>query len=322
MSGIFADRHSSWPTARPSVHTGRVIGSAAEFEEATAFERWALEGLVPLPASRPHTQVKDLEQNAVRVAVGTAVVRVYAGGVREVQVDLRPLAFGAAWKVLDLLLELALSQAGLGGVGRIAIRSKVAHAKRAAGLCPPLTCHAALWGVLTAVYLATEEIRHSLVHRLAEVDRATGELTGRDDQGNVLPSITAEHQEAFCRAVQRAAQTIVERAMSARQLSDMSWNLDQLGHLHGQPALGGQPMELVPLGIAPTRLSGKDVLVDAPALLWELRQNFPDRTGYDATFKLPDGRQLLVELEQAPATEVAVDPDDLPDWAQLWNGDG
>ena len=275
---------------------------------------------MPLPASRPHTHVKDIDQNAVRVQVGTAVVRGYAGGVREVHVDLRPLAFGAAWKVLDLLIELALSQAGLGGTGRITISSKIAHAKRAAGLCPPLTSDAALWGALTAIYVATEEIRHSLVHRLAEVDRATGELTGRDDQGNVLPSITADHQEAFCRAVQRAAQAIVERAISARQRSDLAWHLDQLEHLHGQPTLGGQPMELVPLGIAPTRLSGNDVLVDANALLSELRQNFPDRTGYDATFKLPDGRQLLVELEQVPATEVAVDPNDLPDWAQLWNG--
>jgi hypothetical protein len=45
--------------------------------------------------------------------LGSTVVRVYAGGVKEVRVDLRPFAFGAAWKVLGLLIELSLSQAGL-----------------------------------------------------------------------------------------------------------------------------------------------------------------------------------------------------------------
>ena len=153
-----------------------------------------------------------------------------------------------------------------------------------------------------------------------QVDRATGALTGRDEQGNVLPSITADHQEAFCRAVQRAAQATLAQAISARERADLAWNLDQLGQLHGQTTLGGQPMELVPLGIAPTRWSGNDVLVDAQALLSALRQNFPERTGYDATFKLPDGRHLLVELEQAPWTEVAVDLNNLPDWAHLWEG--
>lgn len=155
-----------------------MIGSVAEYDDATAFERWALEGLVPLPAARPHSAVKDIENNAIRVIAGTAVVRVYAGGVKEVHVDLRPLAFGAAWKVLDLLIELALSQAGI-AVGTVTIAEKVEHARNAAGQCPPLTGDTVLWRALRATYAGTEEVRHSLVHRTAEVDRASGELTGR-----------------------------------------------------------------------------------------------------------------------------------------------
>ncbi len=110
--------------------TPALISSLVEFEEATAFERWALEGLVPLPSSRPHTAVKDMEKNEVRVMGASAVVRVYAGGAREVHLDLRPLAFGAAWKVLDLLVELALSQAGMGVMGRMTIEAKVAYANQ------------------------------------------------------------------------------------------------------------------------------------------------------------------------------------------------
>ena len=157
-----------------------MICSLTEFEEATAFERWALAGLGPLPTARPHPAVKDIENNAVRVMLGTAVVRVYAGGVNEVHVDLRPLAFGTAWKVLDLLIELALWQAGLGTSGWMTIAGKIRHARGAAGDCVPLSNDTALWIALTAAYAGTEEVRHSLVHRLAEVDQATGELTGRD----------------------------------------------------------------------------------------------------------------------------------------------
>jgi hypothetical protein len=300
--------------------TPRVISSLVEFEEATAFERWALEGLVPVPSSLPHTAVKDMEKNEVRVMGAPAVVRVYAGGVREVHVDLRPLAFGAAWKVLDLLVELALAQAGLGVKERMTIEAKVAYANQSAGICPPLSQDTPLWRALTSVYSTTKEVRHSLVHRLTEVDRATGDLKATDKNGQALPPITADQQEAFCRAVQRASQAALARIISPRERADLAWNLDQLGHLHEQPAMTGRPMERVPLAIVPTRMVCGKVIVNASIVLNELRENFPDRAAYDATFAIPDGRRLLVEVEQAPATEVAVDLDNLPSWARIWGG--
>jgi hypothetical protein len=302
------------------VHASAVISSLVEFEEATAFERWALAALVPLPTTRPHTAVKDLQANAVRVAVGTTVVRVYAGGVTEVHVDLRPLAFGAAWKVLDLLLELALSQAGVGSFGRVAIRTKVGHASKGSGVCGPLTQDARVWATLTGAYSATEQIRHSLVHRRAQVDQATGELEGQDEHGQALTPINADHQEAFCRAVQRAAHAALNQSISQRERADLAWNLDQLEQLHGRPLLGGRQMQPPPLGLARTSMKDDRALVNASALLDELRRNFPDRTAYDATFALPDGRHLLVELEQAPPTEVSVDLNEPPPWAQFWEG--
>lgn len=70
------------------------------------------------------------------MTVGTAVVRVYAGGIKEVHVDLRPLAFGTAWKVLDLLVELALFQAGFGTGGWMTIAEKVRHARGQPGIAP------------------------------------------------------------------------------------------------------------------------------------------------------------------------------------------
>ena len=113
--------------------------SLAEFEESTAFERWMLEALVPLPARRPHQAVKDSAANHVWITVESAVVRVYAGGIQEVQVDFRPLAFGAAWKVLDLLLELAYANAGTGASGGwLTIAKKKNLARQGHGVVAPL----------------------------------------------------------------------------------------------------------------------------------------------------------------------------------------
>jgi hypothetical protein len=115
-----------------------VISSSTEFEESTAFERWTLEALVPLPARRPHQAVKDVAANHVWITPESAVVRMYAGGVREVHVDLRPLAFGAAWKVLDLLLELACTNAGTtAGGGWLTIAKKENLARQGHGVLSP-----------------------------------------------------------------------------------------------------------------------------------------------------------------------------------------
>lgn len=90
--------------------------------------------------------------------------------------------------------------------------------------------------------------------------------------------------------------------------------------MHGLNAIGGIEMASAPLGVVRARMSNGAVLVDATSVLTELRSNFPDRAAYDASFELPDGRHLLVELEQAPQAEVAVDLAALPSWAIMWPG--
>jgi hypothetical protein len=297
-----------------------VISSLAEFDEATAFERWALQALVPLPTARPHVSIKDINNNAVRVIADTAIVRGYAGGVRRVNVDVRPLAFGTAWKVVDLLIELALSQSGLGTTNRMSINQKVRAARTAAGTCPPLSTDPDLWAAFTSAYAATAEIRHSLVHRLAEVDQATGQLTGRDDRGQPLSPASAADQEAFCRAAQRAAQAVLASTFSPRERSDLAWNLDQIVGIHGREPIGGHEMHSAPLAVAPTRMNGGAIREIPLEFGKDGGRVDQDRTAYDASFRLPDGRHLLVELEQAPPAEVAVDPATLPAWATFWNG--
>ena len=200
------------------------------------------------------------------------------------------------------------------------IKAKIKRVGGGAGTCPPLSEDAALWRTLTGVYQATKETRHSLVHRRAHVDRASGELVGSDENGRPLTPMTAKHQEAFCRVVQRAAGAAIACGLTPRERSDLDWNLDRLASIHGQSPLGGQRMEAPALLIAPARPHGGSALVNASELLSALRQNFSGRRAFDATFALPDGRHLLVELEQAPPNEVSVDLVQLPPWAQFWGG--
>ena len=87
----------------------------------------------------------------------------------------------------------------------------------------PLTADRVLWRTLTSTYAATMQARHSLVHRLAEVDQATGALTGRDESGQPLIPITADQQEAFCWLVQRAAMAVLAGQISRRERSDLAW---------------------------------------------------------------------------------------------------
>jgi hypothetical protein len=59
------------------------------------------------------------------------------------------------------------------------------------------------------------------------------------------------------------------------------------------------------------------VVVRKDDLLAEGRRSFPGVDIFDASFRLPDGRRLVVELEQVPEGTTTVDPDHLPPWARF-----
>jgi hypothetical protein len=132
--------------------------------------------------------------------------------------------------------------------------------------------------------------------------------------------ITAEEQEAFCRAIQRAASAVLAGRISPRERADLAWQLDQLQGHHLRSALGGVEFQPPGLLLAPATLSGGQLVIDVPALMQRARSSFPGQAQVDATFSLPDGRHFLAELETAPTSVVTVDPDDPPDWVEEWDG--
>src|SRR5262249_14676300 len=149
------------------------------------------------------------------------------------------------WKVLDLMIELALWNYGTrpASSGMLAILEKVKLAKLGAGKCDPLSGDRSLWETLCATYAGTVNARHSLVHRFAQVDPLTGTLIGRDLAGRELAPLKSEQQEAFCRAVQRAAIAVLSQGMTPRERSDLAWQLDQLHAHHGRPVIGGRQLQ-------------------------------------------------------------------------------
>lgn len=299
-----------------------VISTLSDFEDATAFERYALARATPiLEAGTERPSSVDLRQgggNAVLVVM-PETARVGGGddGLRDAAV--RPLFFGAAWKVLDLLMELAFWQANLtpkNKNGRWSIAEKKAHASAGHGVLLPLTGDAAIWSRIGRCYANTDDARHSLVHRGVEVDPTTGALTGKDDQGQPIPPIDADTQAAFCRVAQHAAKAAIDGGLLARTRSDFCWHLDQLASLHREPLLAGtEAAPAIRVLANPTPMgSGWDL--NPGQILADAQWTFPAAHYFDLELYLPhdDSRYWSGDLESAPSGPTPFDPDAPPSW--------
>jgi hypothetical protein len=160
-------------------------GNLTDFADDTAFERYLLDRATPLLPRSQGTSVIELgEAGSAGVTVGVppAAVHVSMGDSSrspEGQLgayDIRPLLFCAAWKVLDLLCELALEQAGVARQGRrYLVDFKVGEAANGrVAPTPPFDGRPDLWARIMGTHGATGELRHSLVHR-----RSFGRCSGR-----------------------------------------------------------------------------------------------------------------------------------------------
>lgn len=299
--------------------------SVTEFADDTAFERLILDRATPLLPRPEGTSVIELgEAGSVGVAIGApaARVRVYAGdttgsvGDQLGAEDIRQLLFGTAWKVLDLLCELALEQACIARQGRrYTTKFKVGEAASGRVIpVPPFDGRPDLWARIMGTYGATEELRNSLVHRRLVIDPATDEISGTGQPGQVAPRpVTADEQVAFCQVAQGAAEAAISGVLPTRRADQMAWALDQLTSHNGMPSLSASPMDgLVPLVII--QASPEPVLTLDFADIRNRAQGAVSVSHYDIEIRLPDGRVLAGPLENAPAGQATFSLTDLPDW--------
>jgi hypothetical protein len=293
---------------------------ATDFADESAFERFVLQQTLPLV---PHdagssSAVYDVAADQIS---WNMVMHETLGLTVEGAVDrlgIRPLCFGAAWKIADLLVEHALSATSLSPARgtRWTIAEKTRHARALRGRAAPLSSDHDIWLRLLVVYAGLEETRHSLVHRTATLD-ALGSITGVTRSGTPLRPISRDEQEHFCRAVLVSAERVIAGSMTPRERNRLAWHLDGVAGVTAHPKLGAvRPSDTV-LKV--------QVIVDSTSIDWPkiiARINQPPEQEVDLVLLLPDGERFLVRLEDVPPALTQLDPTNPPHWAEVLGDDG
>lgn len=291
-----------------------MVTTIDEFEEEIAWERAVLSMAVPLMPLESLGDNLDLRTNRVTVHVGSTLSFNSNTNLRD---SLLPLFFGAAWKILDLCLELALSNTDIDPDqgNRWSIQRKSQLVLSHSGNLPISNMDEQIWEICGSLYANTEEIRHSLVHRRVRVDPSTYELIAVDSEGISLEAISYQEQWAFCIFAQRIAQVITEGIMSARIKTEIQSQITKLQRIHGFD-IQGLNKTTPPIGIADNfPINGQ---IDIPYYLNRAKNTFPEATYFDLWLYLEDGRILKGELESAPEETISIDINDLPDWLNFF----
>jgi hypothetical protein len=218
-----------------------VTFSAKEYAEDTDLERFVIDrlGTHRVRFAEP-TATHDIRGRvggvggAIYVKVGA--VTTGSGARDELARSLRPLGFGAAYKVLDLLVEHVLRANGAGS-GRLSFEKKVASLKRRPARLPvPFDAFPDLWDRLARTYAILQEARHAVTHRRAQASEA-GDLEVYDNTPVLVDTVSSGEISAFAAAVHATAELVIEGSSDHRRLGIVTWHLNDLHLRHGLPRL-------------------------------------------------------------------------------------
>ena len=287
------------------------IVTAAEFLEQVALERQLLDEGVPIANPTPP------EITFVVTSLGVSRVinldfsdSIGSQAIEDYRRRLLALFFGAAWKVLDLLIEHAIDADNSVPAKTNWQATKKAELLMAGkGLMPYLP--ADIWSACKGIYNATFEVRNALVHRMAVV-APNGDLICAKRDGVPLPVISAAEQVAFCEVMQIVMLAIERGSLPERERRRALARLTSLSNLHGVCNL-------------PTATEGDIVRVkiDLPAdrvlLVNAIKQSVmmttPGVGGIDLILRDPTtGLVLRGELDSVEDENVLIDPHSPPIW--------
>ena len=304
--------------------------SLTGFDDDTAFERYVLDRATPLLPRPQGTSVIELgEFNSTGVSIMAQPAMVHvgltdSGGSADNQVsadDIRPLLFGAAWKVLDQLIELALEQASVAHDRQPSDYTIKLKANKAANgsvaPVPPFDLSPDLWSRVMRIYASTRVLRDSLTHRRLIVDPVTGDINGVPRPGEPAPTaLTIAEQSAFCRVAAGVAQAVLDGDLPTRRAGQLSWTLDQLTSRHGQPSFGASPAQgVIPVVIVrPTPGLSCELTLDITDISARARAAVGGVSHYDLEIRLPDHRVLAGPLEDVPQGQVTFAIASPPGW--------
>ncbi|WP_156919349.1 hypothetical protein [Azovibrio restrictus] len=294
-----------------------MITTPQEFEDSTAFELYVLEKVRP-PLEQHGVDSIDLRDEEKTAVSSSICVSVCASAVEQLKDELTPLLFGAAWKVIDLLLEFALNNRGLSPKSQDwKITEKQNHARNGAGNRCVLGCSPPVWDALLQVYAATVEHRHCLVHRTASID-AAGTLNGVDRNQQPLTPLSRKEQIAFAKAANLVARAVIAGGITLRSEDHLKFQLDQLTNHSRVIAFGvGEPNAPVEILLSLTNENGQIVL-DMSGILERAKKTMPMVHHFDVLMDVPDGsgRRLFAYAENCPEGRSVIDLAALLPWLE------
>lgn len=301
-----------------------MIETVEDFAEAIEYERLALDQLFPLLPSDEMGNTLDLRQ-AMRgtgpVKHGMKFVMKMGPANPNFQGVLAPLAFSSAWKVIDLLIELALAEGGFypgNHSNRWAINRKVALANQAPG-DQLLGVDKTVWRAICAAYERTEEHRHCLIHRRASFTEKPLYLTGKAQNGKALPPLNEKELRAFIHLAQLLGAGGVEGSMSKRTIGQLCFLLQQMsGHIGGDFPLGVPMGPIVSVFMCLQSDENERWVADFAYVHQKMARSMPDYLA-DVWIDIPNesGYRLFGQLEQLPKEKVALQLDSLPAYLSL-----
>jgi hypothetical protein len=283
------------------------------FAEATDYERYILDTLAPAIPEPSGTHILDLRTGTLHqhadVTLGTVAAQAYVGGI-PTKLDLTPRVFGAAWKVIDVLMETQL--VAYKGAGPHRIKKKVHLASTGNGIQiePPFKVKDTedIWRRILCTYANTYDLRHSLTHRQFIVHgNGTLEASPEPGQQTTPTSMTRDELSHFFRAVQETYTALITQTLSARRASNLRYLLNQLQNHHRlEPASGREIAGHVVVQVAGETVPNGKVTFDLDRVRSETSARHPD-AGCDLEIHLDDGQVIFGPLEDWPDEKGDID---------------
>lgn len=298
-----------------------------DFADDTAYERLVLATIVEPHKPPPGAvfAINDIRDNGPQRLARGIHDSLSADAVESVAARFRPLAFGAAYKILDFAVEMMMRLNGvpLPSHGRWTFTEKTAFSQSVPARLPaPLDAAATVcWPRTARLYKGFEQHRHAVVHRRIHL-QSNGGLGGFDGSGAALPSITVAEQDAFNRYAISLSESLIEATASRRWLNTMAWYLDALDSRHGGGVLGAtKPAPIIVKVVDNLRLSSLGRWhLDGTRLHAHLREQNLRPADADAELHAAEGSHDIVyeaHLDEVPDAAVEVVPAALPSWLRL-----
>jgi len=214
-----------------------------QFDDDTAYEMLVLETITTAGQAPPGTQHArdDLRGDHVHFARGVFDT-VGAGSVAQVIDRFRPLAFGAAYKIIDILVELVMRlnhEPCPRGRWTFVEKQHYVRTAHPVRLPIPLQVPHSQWPRLGALYDRFLEPRHALAHRRSTV-QPDGTLVATSRSGSVLLEVSSDEQDAFVHLARELGVAVAAGHADRRQRNRIAWQLDVLGRHHGLRKLGAR----------------------------------------------------------------------------------